>query len=119
MVMNSWGGPRDRRERSCCQFNGTYEPGMLGHEESDMLSFKEWGVDHISVDNCFNPNGTEQSIFEYAHARPPQLYLSRAARAVRALLCATKRRNDVGVPVCPPPAIFSASEVFDAAESPR
>ena len=38
---------------------------MLGNEENDIAQFRDWGVDHIAVDNCYNANGTAQSIFEY------------------------------------------------------
>ena len=31
----------------------------------DIRQFAEWGVDHIAVDNCANPNTTAQSVFEY------------------------------------------------------
>jgi hypothetical protein len=70
----------DTGEYNCCVFNGTHEPGMLGYEEQDMQQFKDWGVDHISVDNCYNSNGTTDSIAEYTriseamqkvYTRPP------------------------------------------------
>ena len=53
----------DVGENNCFVFNGTKEPGMLGHEELDMQTFKEWGVDHITVDACYVPNRSR--IFEY------------------------------------------------------
>lgn len=59
----------DTGAENCCgnaaTSNGKNEPGMLGYEEQDITQFAEWGVDHIAVDNCRNPNGTEQSVFEY------------------------------------------------------
>jgi alpha-galactosidase len=41
-------------------------PGSFGHEELDVQQFADWGVDHVAVDNCGNPDGGDQSIFEYA-----------------------------------------------------
>ena len=38
---------------------------MFGHEEQDIAQFAAWGVDHIAVDNCYAPNTTAQSVFEY------------------------------------------------------
>ena len=49
----------DTGATNCCG-----EPGILGHEEQDIRQFAEWGVDHVAVDNCANPNTTSQSIFE-------------------------------------------------------
>ena len=40
-------------------------PGSFGHKEKDVQQFADWGVDH-AVDNCGNPDGGNQSIFEYA-----------------------------------------------------
>ena len=30
-----------------------------------MQQFADWGVDHISVDNCGHPDGNAQSVLEY------------------------------------------------------
>ena len=52
----------------CCRI-GTppaREIGSLGHEELDIARFAEWGVDHVAVDNCGHPNGTQASVYEYA-----------------------------------------------------
>ena len=31
-----------------------------------MQQFADWGVDHLSVDNCGHPDGNSQSVLEYA-----------------------------------------------------
>ena len=49
-----------RAATNCCG-----EPGILGNEEQDVRQLADWGVDHIAVDNCANPNTTAQSVFEY------------------------------------------------------
>ena len=49
----------------CCHIDGKREIGSFGHEELDVQQFAEWGVDHISVDNCGHPGGASQSVFEY------------------------------------------------------
>ena len=49
----------------CCK---PHEIGSLGYEELDVRTFAEWGVDHISVDNCGHggPEHTAAtSIYEY------------------------------------------------------
>ena len=49
----------------CCR---PHEIGSLGHEELDVQQFADWGIDHISVDNCGGglPKGASQSVNEYA-----------------------------------------------------
>ena len=63
----------DTGEFNCCRMcvDGYCwkEPGQLGHEELDVQTWADWGVDHIVIDNCFNPNSTAQSVFEYRKIR--------------------------------------------------
>ena len=46
-----------------------FSPKTVPHPHAaiwqDIRQFAEWGVDHIAVDNCANPNTTAQSVFEY------------------------------------------------------
>jgi alpha-galactosidase len=63
----------DTGEFNCCRMcvdgHCWQEPGQLGHEELDVQTWADWGVDHIVIDNCYNPNSTAQSVFEYRKIR--------------------------------------------------
>ena len=63
----------DTGEFNCCRMcvDGKCwrEPGQLGHEELDVQTWADWGVDHIVIDNCDNANTTAQSVFEYRRIR--------------------------------------------------
>ena len=56
------GAYTDTGAMGCCH---PREVGSLGHEELDVATFVGWGVDHIAVDNCGHPNGTQASVYEY------------------------------------------------------
>jgi alpha-galactosidase len=40
-------------------------PGSLGHEDVDMRTFAEWGVDYIKMDSCFAENNGRTSWDDY------------------------------------------------------
>ena len=41
-------------------------PGSLGHEEIDMKTFAEWGVDYIKMDSCYAEKNGRTSWDDYA-----------------------------------------------------
>jgi hypothetical protein len=51
---------QDRGSRTCQQL-----PGSLGHEEIDMKTFVEWGVDYIKMDSCFAESNGRMSSEDY------------------------------------------------------
>jgi len=51
----------DRGKMTCQQL-----PGSLGHEQIDMETFAEWGVDYIKMDSCFAENNGRMSSEDYA-----------------------------------------------------
>ena len=55
--------------RTCVEGRCWKEPGQLGHEELDVQTWADLGVDHIAIDNCDSPNTTAQSVFEYRRIR--------------------------------------------------
>jgi hypothetical protein len=52
----------------------------LGHEELDIQTWADWGVDHIAIDNCDNPNSTAQSIFEYTRIRDALIKVNKVSK---------------------------------------
>ena len=40
-------------------------PGSLGHEDVDMQSFADWGVDYIKMDSCFAEKNGRTSVDDY------------------------------------------------------
>jgi len=52
---------QDRGRMTCQQL-----PGSLGHEQIDMETFAEWGVDYIKMDSCFAENNGRMSSEDYA-----------------------------------------------------
>ena len=52
---------QDRGKWTCQQL-----PGSLGHEQIDMETFAEWGVDYIKMDSCFAENNGRMSSEDYA-----------------------------------------------------
>jgi len=55
---------QDRGEMTCQQL-----PGSLGHEQIDMETFAEWGVDYIKMDSCFAESNGRMSSEDYALCR--------------------------------------------------
>ena len=55
---------QDRGKMTCQQL-----PGSLGHEQIDMETFAEWGVDYIKMDSCFAENNGRMSSEDYAILR--------------------------------------------------
>ena len=51
----------DRGKMTCQQL-----PGSLGHEQIDMETFAEWGVDYIKMDSCFAESNGRMSSEHYA-----------------------------------------------------
>lgn len=51
----------DRGRMTCQQL-----PGSLGHEQIDMETFAEWGVDYIKMDSCFAESNGRKSSEDYA-----------------------------------------------------
>jgi alpha-galactosidase len=51
----------DRGKWTCQQL-----PGSFRHEQADMNSFAEWGVDYIKLDSCFAENNGRLSTDDYA-----------------------------------------------------
>ncbi len=51
----------DRGKLTCQQL-----PGSLGHEQVDMATFAEWGVDYIKMDSCFAESNGRFSSEDYA-----------------------------------------------------
>jgi alpha-galactosidase len=51
----------DRGKMTCQQL-----PGSLGHEQIDMATFAEWGVDYIKMDSCFAESNRRMSSEHYA-----------------------------------------------------
>ncbi len=52
---------QDRGRMTCQQL-----PGSLGHEQIDMETFAEWGVDYIKMDSCFAESNGRMSSEDYA-----------------------------------------------------
>ncbi len=52
---------QDRGKWTCQQL-----PGSFGHEQIDMQTFAEWGVDYIKLDSCFAESNGRMSSEDYA-----------------------------------------------------
>jgi len=52
---------QDRGKMTCQQL-----PGSFGHEQVDMQTFAEWGVDYIKMDSCFAESNGRMSSEDYA-----------------------------------------------------
>lgn len=52
---------QDRGRMTCQQL-----PGSFGHEQIDMETFAEWGVDYIKLDSCFAESNGRMSSEDYA-----------------------------------------------------
>ncbi|MCP5516924.1 MAG: NPCBM/NEW2 domain-containing protein [Verrucomicrobiales bacterium] len=52
---------QDRGKWTCQQL-----PGSLGHEQIDMETFAEWGVDYLKLDSCFAESNGRMSSEDYA-----------------------------------------------------
>ncbi|NQU22811.1 MAG: NPCBM/NEW2 domain-containing protein [Candidatus Nealsonbacteria bacterium] len=51
---------QDRGKMTCQQL-----PGSFGHEQVDMKTFAEWGVDYIKMDSCFAESNGRMSSEDY------------------------------------------------------
>lgn len=52
---------QDRGKWTCQQL-----PGSFGHEQIDMATFAEWGVDYLKLDSCFAESNGRMSSEDYA-----------------------------------------------------